>query len=123
MYTNFKSRSSNTVNSSSRYNTDKLRDRYYSIGTGLIDEEEFKYGKKFSWLLIQETLIFLIRNQLDSNQIHNDDSKFARQLKKLLRDEEDDRKVQKVIDLSIYLDQQENIKVTKIRILNKTFTI
>jgi hypothetical protein len=47
---------------------------------------------------------------LDSNQIHNDDSKFARQLKKLLRDEEDDRKVQKVIDLSGYLDQQENIK-------------
>ena len=44
MYASFKSRSSNTTSSSSRYN-DKSRDRYYSIGTGLIDEEEFKFGK------------------------------------------------------------------------------
>jgi len=45
MHASFKSRSSNTISSGSRYN-DKLRDRYYSIGTGLIDEEEFKFGKK-----------------------------------------------------------------------------
>ena len=46
MYASFKSRSSNTSSSNSRYN-DKLRDRYYSIGTGLIDEEEFKFGKSY----------------------------------------------------------------------------
>ena len=50
----------------------------------------------------------------DHNQIYNDDSKFARQLKKLLRDEEDDRKIQKIMDLSNYLDQQENIKVNNL---------
>ena len=44
MYTNFKSKSSNLISSGSRYNNDKLRDRYYSIGTGLIEEDELKFG-------------------------------------------------------------------------------
>ena len=48
---------------------------------------------------------------LDHNQIYADDSKFSRQLKKLLRDEEDDKKLKKILDLSTYLDHQENIKV------------
>ncbi len=61
----------------------------YALNTRLIDDEEYKH---------------------DHNQIYNDDSKFARQLKKLLRDEEEDRKIQKILDLSSYLDQQENVK-------------
>lgn len=72
---------------SSRYNESKSN--RFSTGTNLLDDEEFKS---------------------DHNQIYNDDSKFARQLKKLLRDEEDERKIRKIIDLSLYLDQQENVK-------------
>lgn len=69
-----------------RYNDKSSR---YNISTSLLDDEEYKY---------------------DHNQIYNDDSKFARQLKKLLRDEEEDRKIQKILDMSSYLDQQENVK-------------
>ena len=46
----------------------------------------------------------------DHNQVYNDDSKFARQLKKLLREEEEESKIQKIIDLSSYLDHHENVK-------------
>jgi hypothetical protein len=47
----------------------------------------------------------------EHNLIYNDDSKFARQLKKLLRDDEEEKKLQKLVDLSSYLEQPENIKV------------
>jgi len=61
----------------------------FSLVTGLLDEDEYKH---------------------DHALVYGDDSKFARQLKKLLRDEEEDRKLQKILDLSAYLDQQENVK-------------
>jgi hypothetical protein len=51
------------------------------------------------------------QKEISMNQIFNDDSKFARHLKKLLREDEEDRKLQKILDLSNYLDQQENFKV------------
>jgi hypothetical protein len=47
---------------------------------------------------------------LDQNIIFDDDSKFARQIKKIMRDEEDERKIQKLLELSSYLDQPENLK-------------
>ena len=82
-----KSTSAPTAGSASNRYNDKIS--RYCIGTSLIDDEEYKS---------------------DHNQVYNDDSKFARQLKKLLRDEEDERKIQKILDLSTYLDQQENVK-------------
>lgn len=81
-----------SASSSSRYNDNNSgnsKASRFALNTRLLDDEEYKH---------------------DHNQIYNDDSKFARQLKKLLRDEEEDRKVQKILDLSSYLDQQENIK-------------
>jgi hypothetical protein len=54
---------------------------------------------------------FISFKHKDINTIYNDDSKFARQLKKLMKDEEEDKKIQKLVDLSTYLDQIENIKV------------
>lgn len=47
----------------------------------------------------------------DFNHIFNDECKFARMLRKLPRDEDEDKKVQKIAEISTYLDQQENIKV------------
>ena len=40
MSSNFKFKSSNLISSGTRYNNDKVKDRYYSIGTGLIEEDE-----------------------------------------------------------------------------------
>jgi hypothetical protein len=59
---------------------------------------------------ICKTSIF-IDGLIEHNQIYNDDSKFARQLKKLLRDEEEEKRFQKLVDLNNYLEQPENIKV------------
>lgn len=87
---NKQSSSFGSASSSSRYNDNgSSKSSRFSINTRLLDDDEYK---------------------IDHNQIYNDDSKFARQLKKLLRDEEDDRKIQKILDLSSYLDQQENVK-------------
>ncbi|CAF0784356.1 unnamed protein product [Brachionus calyciflorus] len=80
--------SGNSSSSTSTRHTERSINRY-NIGTRLIDEEKFKQ---------------------DHNQVYNDDSKFARQLKKLLREEEEESKIQKILDLSSYLDHHENIK-------------
>ena len=48
---------------------------------------------------------------LDADRIHDDDSKFSRHLRKLLRgDDDDEKRAQKLTDLSFYLDLSENIK-------------
>lgn len=59
---------------------------------------------------------FLFIVFVEHNQIYNDDSKFARQLKKLLRDDEEEKKLQKLVDLSNYLEQPENIKVKTLQV-------
>lgn len=111
-YSNLGSRGANSKN------TDRSGIRH-SFGTSLIDEEEYKYG-----YYIFETIIYLAQHitpnhyrLLDHNQIFNDDSKFARHLKKLPREEEEDRKLSKILDLSNYLDQPENFKVPKLILL------
>jgi hypothetical protein len=107
-YSNIGSRGVNSKNS------DRSGIRH-SFGTSLIDEEEYKYGKDLLENLFKSTILTISQSYytLDHNQIFNDDSKFARHLKKLLREDEEDRKLQKILDLSNYLDQQENFKVEK----------
>ena len=46
----------------SRYNNDRLRDRYYSIGTGLVEEDELKFGITYLLLIIFYST-FSIENQ------------------------------------------------------------
>ena len=55
MSSNFKFKSSNLISSGTRYNNDKVKDRYYSIGTGLIEEDELKFGKISCSLLHYES--------------------------------------------------------------------
>ena len=52
----------------------------------------------------------MIIESVDHGQVYNDDSKFARQLKKLLKDDDEERKIPKIVELSNYLDHAENIK-------------
>ncbi len=61
----------------------------HPVGTGLIDEQEYKE---------------------DVDLIYKDDSKFSRLLKRLFRDDDDDERLNKIKELSKYLDGQENIK-------------
>lgn len=45
------------------------------------------------------------------NAVNLDDSKFARQLKKLVKDEEEEKKSLTLANLKEYLDKQDNLKV------------
>jgi hypothetical protein len=45
------------------------------------------------------------------NTINVDDSKFARQLKKLIKDEEEEKKVTTLTNLKDYLEKPDNLKV------------
>lgn len=115
MYRSNKSSSIGNRSGSNRHshNSDRANNRF-SVGTLLIDEEEYKDGQ-FGWFgLFGQLVVGGQANAVicisDHNQVFTDDSKFARQLKKLLRDEEEDRRVQKILDLSAYLDQPENVK-------------
>jgi hypothetical protein len=90
-----------------RYGGEKAQSR--SIESALFLDNEYKNGKSDVGGLCSFE-VFYVDELTDQNMIFDDDSKFARQIKKLMRDEEDDRKVQKLVDLSSYLDQPENIK-------------
>jgi len=81
--------------------------RYTNNSSSSNDKQSTGGSSRFS---LTTSLLDDTQYKTDHSQVYADDSKFARQLKKLLRDEEEDRKIQKILDLSSYLDQQENVK-------------
>ncbi len=59
----------------------------------------------------QSLILFLFVFNQDLNAINLDDSKFSRQLKKLIKDEEEEKKLTTLTNLKEYLDKSDNLKV------------
>ena len=76
----------------------------------MINEDEFKDGIIF---FLKNLSSCNTNNFIDLAQVNNDDSKFSRHLKKLLKLDDDEKVLQKVDELKNYLYQSENIKVFK----------